>query len=192
MVCEPLSYHHFFLAPEVEFSADAWAEQLFAVCRLVKSIDPKTRTGICLLVLDDHEPEWEVWSRMRRLPELDILSVEIYEPKNFRQTQARLQRYGHPSQTGKAFWIAETYNGWALAGDRRWDQDAAWLWLARDFARTIDAETVLVWTFGAFVPGGSFWDFVRGSLHERWEAGGGELSIVGRAFADLAGQQTKR
>ena len=187
VVCEPLSYHYFFV--EAEFSADAWADELSAACRLVKSIDPKTRTAICLLVMDDREPEWEVWSRMQRLPELDILSVEIYEPKNFHQTQERLRKYGHPGQTGKSFWIAETYNGWALAGDRRWDQDAAWLRMARDFARTTDAETVLVWTFGTFVPGGSFWDFIRGNLHDRWEASGGNLSVVGQAFAELAGER---
>jgi hypothetical protein len=34
------------------------------------------------------------------------------------------------------------------------------------------------------VPGGSFWDFGRGKLAERWEARR-ELSVVGRTFAEL-------
>jgi hypothetical protein len=169
---------------EATFSADSWVEQLSAMCRLVKSIDPTTRTGICLLVMENSKAEWEVWSKMRTLPELDILGVEIYEPKNFRQTLDRLEAFGHPRETGKAFWIAETYNGWALASERRWDQDAAWLNVAADFAQVAGAETVLVWSFGAFVPGGSFYKIIKGTLHERW--GDGEhLSTVGQAFAGL-------
>lgn len=185
VVCEPMTYHQFALLPEVKFSAEVWAEQLCAMCRLVKSIDPQTRTGICLLTTDDRKPEWEVWTRMRRLKDLDILSVEIYEPRNFRQTQERLAEFGHPRETGKSFWIAETYNGWALCGARRWDQDVAWLRVADGFARVVDAEAVLVWTFGTFVPGGSFWDFGKGGLHSRW-GDGQQLSIVGQEFADLA------
>lgn len=184
VVCEPMSYHHFTLAPAAAYSAEAWASQLADMCRLVKSIDPATRTGICLLVGEGSKPEWDVWTRLKTLPELDILSVEIYEPANFGQTEERLREFGHPADTGKAFWIAETYNGWALCGDRRWDHDAAWLHVARDFASTVRAEAVLVWTFGAFVRGGSYYDYMKGRLHRPWEAGGG-LSAVGQAFADL-------
>ena len=186
VVCEPMSYHFFTLAPGTTYSAQAWADQLADVCRLVKSIDPATRTGICLLVTKDNKPEWDVWTRLKTLPELDILSVEIYEPGNFRQTEERLLEFGHPAETGKAFWIAETYNGWALCGDRRWDQDAAWLHVTRDFASTVRAEAVLVWTFGTFGQGGNFYDYIRGRLHQRWEADG-RLSVVGQGFADLQG-----
>jgi hypothetical protein len=188
VVCEPLSYHGFVLRSDAAFSAEAWASQLSEMCRLVKSIDPSTRTGICLLVGDDHKPEWDVWTRMRNLGELDILSVEIYQPQEFRQTQERLAEYGHPRKSNKIFWIAETYNGWALCGDRRWEQDAAWLSVAADFARVVDAEAVLVWTFGAFVPGGNFLDFGNGKLAERWGEGQ-SLSPVGRAFARLRRQE---
>jgi hypothetical protein len=188
VVCEPTSYHQFVLDRQTEFSADAWAEQLSAMCRLVKSIDRGTRTGICLLVMDDREPEWEVWSRMQQLPELDVLSVEIYEPEQFPKTELRLEKYGHPRRFGKSFWIAETYNGWALCGKRRWDQDAAWLRVAADFARRTDAEAVLVWTFGTFIPGGSFWDFGSGRLQRRWEENR-QLSPVGETFAELAGRR---
>jgi hypothetical protein len=184
VVCEPLSYHQFILAKDVAFSAEAWANQLAAMCRLVKSLDAGTQTGICLLVTDDHKGEWDVWTRMKKSPELDILSVEIYEPKNFQQTQQRLAEYGHPRETGKRFWIAETYNGWALCGQRHWEQDAAWLRLSSGFAGVVEADTVLVWSFGTFVPGGSFWDFGRGKLAERWEARR-ELSVVGRTFAEV-------
>jgi len=184
VACEPLTYHQFTLLPEATFSADAWAAQLSDVCRLVKSIDPTTRTGITVLVMEGKQPEWDVWTKMRNLPELDILSVEVYMPENFRQAQERLEEYRHPSETGKAFWIAETYNGWALCGRRQWDQDVAWLHVADDFARVVDAETVLVWSFGSFVDGGNFWDFVKGNLHVSWEASG-ELSVVGRGFAEL-------
>lgn len=184
VVCEPLTYYGYVLAREVTFSAEAWAEQLSEMCRLVKSISPGTRTGICLLVGDDHKPEWDVWTRMRTRAELDILSVEIYEPQNFGQTQERLAEFGHPRTANKSFWIAETYNGWALCGDRRWEQDAAWLRVAADFARVVDAETVLVWTFGAFVPGGNFLDFGKGKLSDRWGEGQ-SLSLVGQAFAGL-------
>lgn len=184
VVCEPLSYHAFILAKDVAFSAEAWAHQLAAMCRLVKSLDAGTQTGICLLVTDDHQDEWDVWTRMKTLPELDILSVEIYEPKNFPQTQQRLAEYGHPRETGKRFWIAETYNGWALCGQRDWDQDAAWLRLTSRFAGVVQADTVLVWSFGTFVPGGSYWDFGRGELAERWKVHR-ELSVVGRTFAEL-------
>jgi hypothetical protein len=122
---------------------------------------------------------------MKTLPELDILSVEVYAPENFRQTLDRLDRYGHPREAGKAFWIVETYNGWALCGDRRWDLDADWIRVTDGFARHTRAEAVLVWTFGAFVPGGSFWDFGKGRLHERW-AGTQRLSPVGEAFQQVA------
>jgi hypothetical protein len=184
VVCEPMTYHGFALRREVAFSAEAWADQISEMCRLIKSIDLGTRTGICLLVGDDHKPEWDVWTKLRDLAELDILSVEIYEPQNFRQTQERLAEYGHPHKANKTFWIAETYNGWALCGDRRWEQDAAWLGVAADFARVVDAETVLVWTFGSFVPGGNFLDFGKGKLAERWGEGQ-TLSRVGQAFAGL-------
>jgi len=122
---------------------------------------------------------------MRDSPELDILAVEIYAPDQFAQTEERLRAFGHPREAGKAFWIAETYNGWALCGDRRWDQDAAWLHLAASFAQRTEAETVLVWSFGTFIPGGSFWDFGRGRLDWRWRDTG-ELSLVGRTFAELS------
>ena len=184
VVCEPMNYHYFFLRPDAAYSAQAWAAQLSDMCRLVKSIDPATRTGICLLVMDDKKPEWDVWTRMKTLPELDVLSVEIYSPENFRQTEERLKEFGHPAETGKTFWIAETYNGWALCGDRRWDQDVAWLHVARDFGPVVQAEAVLVWTFGTFVGGGNFYDYGKGRLHERWESTG-TLSTVGRGFADL-------
>ena len=32
----------------------------------------------------------------------------------------------------------------------------------------VDAETMLVWTIGSFVPGGNFLDFGNGKLSERW------------------------
>jgi hypothetical protein len=185
VVCEPMSYHGFALTAETRYSAEAWATQLSDMCRLVKSLRPATRTGICLLVMPEKEPEWEVWTRMKTLPELDILSVEIYSPENFRQTEDRLARYGHPREVGKSFWIAETYNGWALCGDRRWDLDVAWLRLSDDFARHVGAETVLAWTFGTFVPEGSFWDFGSGRLSRRWDAGK-RLSTVGEAFQQVA------
>ena len=184
VACEPMTYHTGVLSRETAFSADAWATQLSAMCRLVKSIDTTTRTGICLLVMENSKPEWKVWSVMRNLPELDILGVEVYQPKNFGQTQERLETFGHPRATGKAFWIAETYNGWALASERRWDQDAAWLKVADSFAGGVTAEAVLVWTFGAFVPQGSFYHVVNGTLHEHWQ-GDERLSPVGQAFADL-------
>ena len=184
VACEPLTYHQFLLLPQATFSADAWAAQLSDMCRLVKSIDPTTRTGITVLVAEERRPEWDVWSKMRNLPELDILSVEIYQPENFHQTQERLDEYGHPRENDKAFWIAETYNGWALCGDRRWDQDIAWLHIANDFAQVVEAETVLVWSFGSFVEGGNFWDFVNGNLHVPWEAHG-KLSVLGRGFAEF-------
>ena len=185
VVCEPMSYHRFALTPATRYSAADWGNQLSDMCRLVKSINPATRTGICLLVMKDKGPEWEVWSRMKNLPELDILSVEIYQPEDFASTEERLKKFGHPHATGKQLWIAETYNGWALNGARRWDQDAAWLKVSRDFARAVDAETVLVWTFGTFVPGGSFWDFGRGKLRQKWGAGG-RLSVVGEAFRSVS------
>jgi len=181
VACEPMSYHHFALAQHTRFSADAWAAQLADLCRLVKSINPATQTGLCLLVTPNKEPEWEVWTRLKNLPELDILSVEIYAPEHFHQTEDRLRAYGHPLQNGKAFWIAETYNGWALCGQRRWDQDAAWINLAADFARRVEAEAVLVWTFGTFVPRGHLLSFGRGQLRERWGRGD-RLSPVGEAF----------
>lgn len=184
VVCEPQSYHGFILAKGVAFSPDAWAAQLAEMCRLVKSLDVGTQTGICLLVGDDHKSEWDVWTKMRKLPELDILAVEIYEPENFQQTQERLTEYGHPAKTGKRFWIAETYNGWALCGQRNWEQDAAWLRLASRFAGVVQADTVLAWSFCTFVSGGSFWDFGRGKLAERRQAHS-ELSVVGRTFAEL-------
>ena len=184
VVCEPMNYHYLTLSRSAAYSADAWAAQLADVCRLVKSIDPTTRTGICLLVTSGNKPEWDVWTRMKTLPELDILSVEIYEPENFRQTEERLKEFGRPGDTGKTFWIAETYNGWALCGDRRWDQDVAWLHVARDFAAAVRAEAVLVWTFGAFVDGGNFYDYMRGRLHRRWDSNH-RLSTVGQGFADL-------
>jgi len=186
VVCEPMSYHHFALRSDVAYSAEAWAAQLSDMCRLVKSIDPATRTGICLLVMEDKKPEWDVWARMKTLPELDILSVEIYMPEHFGQTEQRLKEFGHPGEAGKTFWIAETYNGWALCRDRRWDQDVAWLHVARDFATVVRADAVLVWTFGSFVRGGSFYDYIRGRLHQRWDADG-RLSTVARGFADLQG-----
>jgi hypothetical protein len=154
------------------------------MCRLVKSIDPATRTGICLLVMDGNKPEWDVWARMKTLPELDILSVEIYSPENFQQTEERLKEFGHPDAGGKTFWIAETYNGWALCGDRRWDQDVAWLHVASDFAGATRAEAVLVWTFGTFVEGGNLADYGKGGLAARWQSAR-RLSAVGRGFADL-------
>lgn len=190
VVCEPMSYHGFAFTPETEYSAEAWATQLSEMCRLVKSVRPATRTGICLLVMPDKEPEWEVWSRMKTLPELDILSVEIYAPENFRQTEERLARYGHPREVGKAFWIAETYNGWALCGDRRWDLDAAWFKVSDNFAQRVGAETVLAWTFGTFVPEGSFWDFGSGRLAARWNATK-RISLVGDAFWQVSRQAAR-
>jgi hypothetical protein len=183
-VCEPMNYHYFALRPGAAYSAEAWAAQLSDMCRLIKSIDPATRTGICLLVMDNNKPEWDVWARMKTLPELDILSVEIYSPENFQQTEERLREFGHPAAGGKTFWIAETYNGWALCGDRRWDQDVAWLHVASDFAGATRAEAVLVWTFGSFVGGGSLADYGKGRLAARWQSAHG-LSAVGRGFADL-------
>lgn len=185
VVCEPMSYHGFALTPETKYSAEAWAVQLSEMCRLVKSIRPATRTGICLLVAPEKEPEWEVWSRMKMLPELDILSVEIYAPENFAQTLARLEQYGHPRASGKAFWIAETYNGWALCGRRRGDLDAAWIGVTDGFARRAQAEAVLVWTFGTFVTGGSFWDFGSGRLGERW-AQSKQIPAVADAFRQVS------
>jgi hypothetical protein len=111
VVCEPMNYHYFTMRSGVPYSPEEWVKQLSDMCRLIKSVDPATRTGICLLVMDNNKPEWDVWTRMKTLPELDILSVEIYEPKNFGETEERLKEFGHPADFGKAFWIAETYNG---------------------------------------------------------------------------------
>jgi hypothetical protein len=60
----------------------------------------------------------------------------------------------------------------------------AWLHVARDFAAAVRAEAVLVWTFGAFVDGGNFYDYMRGRLHRRWDSTH-RLSTVGQGFADL-------
>jgi hypothetical protein len=185
VVCEPMSYHGFALRPETKYSAADWAEQLSEMCRLVKSTRGETQTGICLLVMKEKEPEWEVWTRMRDLPELDLLSVEVYQPQDFASAEARLRQYGHPREFGKRFWIAETYNGWAMNGNRRWDQDAEWLRVVLDYARVVDAEAALVWTFGSFVPNGSFWDFGNGRLQAKW-GNGSRLSIVGQTFRELA------
>ena len=189
VVCEPLTCHQFAIAKDSQFSAAAWTTQLSEMCRLVKSIQPKTQTGICILVDPNHRPEWEVWSGMKTLPELDTLSVEIYTPEGFQQTEERLREFGHPREVGKAFWIAETYNGWALCGDRRWDQDAAWLDLSLRFAGHVEAGAVLVWTFGSFVPGGNFWDFGNGRLQKLW-GDGARLSEVGHEFSRLANTKT--
>jgi hypothetical protein len=70
---------------------------------------------------------------------------------------------------------------------RHWEQDVVWLRLASRFAGVVEADTVLVWSFGTFVPGSSFWDFGRGRLAERWEASR-ELSVVGHTFAELQSQ----
>ncbi|MBI4862790.1 MAG: hypothetical protein HY815_21385 [Candidatus Riflebacteria bacterium] len=185
VACEPMSYHKFALSRHAAFSEAAWTRQLATMCRLVRSIDPTTRTGICLLVSDDHEPEWQIWARMKELPELDLLSVQIYQPDQFSRTRERLRRHGHPRQVAKRLWIAETYNGWALTGDRLWEQDAAWLRATGDYAAAIDAEAVLVWTFGTFVPGGSFWDVGSGRLGRRWQAAP-HPSLIGRTFSELA------
>jgi len=140
--------------------------------------------------MKDKEPEWEVWSRMKSLPELDMLSVEIYQPEDFAATQDRLAKYGHPRASGKEFWIAETYNGWAMNSARRWDHDAKWIEVSRDFAQVVDADAVLVWTFCSFVPEGSFWDFGSGRLKKKWANGGG-LSLVGRTFQQIAKQNNQ-
>lgn len=187
VVCEPLSYHGFVLKKSETFSAEAWAKQLSAACRRIKELAPDTQTGICLLVMEDKRPEWEVWQAMRDLPELDILSVEIYQPEDFGLAERRLVEFGHPRDFQKDFWIAETFNGWALAGDRRWTDDARWLRIADAFAARNRAETVLVWAFGTFIEGGSFYEFFRsGHMSHRWQ--NKELSLVGRTFADLAGK----
>jgi hypothetical protein len=188
VVCEPLTYHMLTLRPDVPYVAGDWTAQLSEMCQLVKSISPATRTGLCLLVSPGNKGEWDVWRAMKTLPELDILSVEIYGPEQFALTEERLREFGHPAETGKAFWIAETYNGWALCHDRRWDQDIAWLGVARDFAGTVKAETVLIWTFGAFVEGGSFFEYTQGRLH-RASPLPGRLSAVGQGFAALAGER---
>jgi hypothetical protein len=104
VACEPLTYHQTMLVSEATFSADAWASQLREMCQLVKSIDSHTRTGITVLVMAGKSPEWEVWSRLRESPELDILSVEIYSPENFRLTEELLARKhitgGHSAGNG--------------------------------------------------------------------------------------------
>lgn len=187
VVCEPLSYHSFALK-DAEYSSKDWAEQLGKACRLIKAANPATRTGICLLVGKDKVPEWEVWTAMRKLPELDLLTVEIYQPEDFGLTEARLKAFGHPRDFGKTFWIAETFNGWAMGPKRDSDQDAAWIRVAASFAQSTRAEAVLVWTFGTFVPGGSFWDFGNGNLAERWRQNPG-LSTVGKAFREAASSQ---
>lgn len=97
IVCEPLSYHQFVLNRASPFDPAAWTEQLTKVARMVKSIDPQTRTGICLLVSPEKTAEWKVWKQMQNLPELDILAVEIYAPEQFRQTEDRLGEFGHPA-----------------------------------------------------------------------------------------------
>lgn len=186
VVCEPLSYHGFVLKPGETFSPDHWATLLTGAVRRIKNANPQTRTGICLLVGNDKRPEWEVWTRMRQVAELNLLSVEIHQPKDFELTSKRLQEYGHPRQFGKEFWIAETYNGWALASSRRWDQDEKWLQAVAGFANHTEVEGVLVWSFGTFIENGSFFEFFRpGRLADRWH-GREKLSTVGRAFANLA------
>lgn len=186
VVCEPLSYHGFVLKPGETFSPDRWATLLTGAVRRIKHANPETRTGICLLVGNDKRPEWDVWNRMKQVAELDLLSVEIYQPEDFELTSKRLQESGHPRQFGKEFWIAETYNGWALASARRWDQDERWLQAVAGFADQTEAGGVLVWSFGTFIEDGSFFEFFHpGRLADRWH-GSEQLSSVGRAFADLA------
>lgn len=184
VVCEPLTYHAFTLTRETKPSTNDWTVQLEQMCKLVKSIRPATRTAICLLVQPDRDLEWEVWNRLKTLPELDIVGVEIYEPEQFAQTEERLRRYGHPKASGKSFWIAETYNGWALASARDWNQDAAWLKVTSDFGRKVEAESLLVWTFNSFLPGGCFISFEPGKLARQWAANP-TLSVVGQAFEKL-------
>lgn len=67
-----------------------------------------------------------------------------------------------------------------MNGRRRWY--CCWSSLCR--RRDGHTDRVLAWSFGTFVPSGSFWDFGLGKLAERWEAGR-DLSVVGRTFAEL-------
>lgn len=185
LVCEPMSYHDFVINRESPYSAELWAQQLASMCRRVKSLAPETRTAICLLVAPEKKPEWLVWEKLRELPELDILCVEIYQPEDFARTLERLGEHGHPVKYGKQFWVAETYNGWAMGPGRRWDLDARWVTLAHDFGKAAGAEAVMVWTFGTFAEGGSFWDFMlAGAYARRWQERG--LSVIGKEFQRLA------
>jgi hypothetical protein len=87
-------------------TAEQWAAQTEALCKIVKKADPKAQTAVGLIALSklDHD----VLQRIVHIPDLDIIGIDIYGLRDLNVLlTGEFSRFVH--EHGKEAWVAEVW-----------------------------------------------------------------------------------
>ncbi len=148
VVIEPTTYHYWGVKEKLDLSK--WEKLTRAGIEAVKTLSPKTLTGICIDMGDVTNETY--FSKVLHMKNLDIVGIQIYKPYQFERAQALLK--DHPHKFGKQLWMLETWSGMPYPFTNitsKEEEDAKWIEASFYFAQKNDFDGYLPWPFQYFI-----------------------------------------
>lgn len=149
---------------------ELWVAHTETLRDAVHEESPDTQIGVTIAIQSDFDLDY--YERILALDGIDFVSFRVYQPGAFEVIEDILAERGHPRDSGKALWLAETWYGYCLAPQRSMALDAEWLEVAVAFAQKESISGVMPSDYGCFLQEGGtlFSDTVDiGGRTEVWE-----------------------
>lgn len=149
---------------------ELWVAHTETLRDAVHEESPDTQIGVTIAIQSDFDLDY--YERILALDGIDFVSFRVYQPGAFEVIEDILAERGHPRDSGKALWLAETWYGYCLAPQRSMALDAEWLEVAVAFAQKESISGVMPSDYGCFLQKGGtlFSDTVDiGGRTEVWE-----------------------
>lgn len=149
---------------------ELWVAHTETLRDAVHEESPDTQIGVTIAIQSDFDLDY--YERILALDGIDFVSFRVYQPGAFEVIEDILAERGHPRDSGKALWLAETWYGYCLAPQRSMALDSEWLEVAVAFAQKESISGVMPSDYGCFLQEGGtlFSDTVDiGGRTEVWE-----------------------
>lgn len=148
VVTEASTYHAFGVKGKMD--VDRWVEQTRRALAVVRQVDPGIRTAV--VIGPENAAEQSFFRKLLRVPDLDIIALEIYYPHEFPVLDRLLAE--HPHKFGKQLWVGESWSGmpspYTNVPDKE-EEDEKWVKLITYYALAHDFDAVMFWPFQYFV-----------------------------------------
>jgi hypothetical protein len=154
-------------------------EQTRRALAVVRQVDPGIRTAV--VIGPDNEAEQSFYRKLLSVPNLDIIALEIYYPREFPVLDRLLAE--HPHKFGKQLWVGESWSGmpspYTNVRDKE-EEDEKWVKLITYYALAHDFDAVLFWPFQYFV------------TYKKFQEGNGSIDFSNRTRPFRAYQELIR
>jgi len=148
VVTEASTYHAFGVKGKMD--VDRWVGQTRRALAVVRQVDPLIRTAV--VIGPENAAEQAFFRKLLRVPNLDIIALEIYYPHEFPVLDRLLAE--HPHKFGKQLWVGESWSGmpspYTNVPDKE-AEDEKWVKLIAYYALAHDFDAVMFWPFQYFV-----------------------------------------